>query len=134
MGAQLAAALLAAFGCGARAMVDASDEGGDGPRAGEGGAASDNFAGTGGIRANRAPAEPVGPIDLGGVALPACEPGFPPSSAGSRECTYMFRGQCYDERIEACACACVGLAVSNCISGGFLNLDEPQTVSCIAAR
>jgi hypothetical protein len=127
------ATLLVAFGCGARAQVEGAGEGGDGAGALEGEAGAGDARGNGGARSTPLPPDPGGDnLDLRGTTLPACQPGFSPASGGMRECAYMFRGQCYEEKLEACACACVGSAVSRCISGGFLDPDEPQTVSCIA--
>jgi hypothetical protein len=132
-GAVLLTALL--FGCGARALVDGSaDEeefgtaaaGGSGGRGGGGG----GRAGGGGA----SPVNPVGPggaIDLDGILLPDCEPGFSMATAGSRDCTYLFRGDCYEDQLIACGCACQGLADSRCIIGGFLNPNDPQRVSCV---
>jgi hypothetical protein len=134
---RLSAALLSlqlgAVGCGARATASGSDEPGDGPDgAGEGGRGPVSPAGSGGRRPSPDPPESVGPIDVGGTPLPACVPGFSPSRGGSRECTYMFSGQCYEQPLAACACACAGSASTHCIIVGFLNPDDPQTVSCIA--
>jgi len=129
----LAALLLAALqlGCGARASADGSPDddelGTSGGRDGTGGRST---AGRGG-GAGAPTIDRGGPIDLGGVTLPDCEPGFSMTAAGSRECAYLYRGDCFDERLVACACACQGLADSQCIIGGFLNPDDPQSVSCI---
>jgi hypothetical protein len=127
------AALLS--GCGARAQVDASpdeEEIGTSGASAEGGAGGRGGAGAAGVGA--APTVgPAGPIDLGGVVLPDCEPGFSMSAAGSRECTYLYQGGCYEDPISACACACQNLADNRgCIIGGFLNPSAPQTVSCVS--
>jgi hypothetical protein len=126
------AALLS--GCGARALVDASpgeEEIGTSGASAEGGAGGRGGSGAGGLGA--APTvDPAEPIDLGGVVLPDCEPGFSISAAGARECTYLYRDDCYEDPLSACACACQSLADNRgCIIGGFLNPDSPQTVSCI---
>lgn len=122
------------LGCGARALVDASpDEGeiGTSGADGRGGARGSGGGGAGGVGAATT-ADPAGPIDLGGVVLPDCEPGFSMSAAGSRECTYLYRGDCYEDPLLACACACQSFADNRgCIIGGFLNPDAPQTVSCV---
>jgi hypothetical protein len=128
----LAACLLAALllACGARAPVDASpdeEEFGTSAAAGRGGAGGGARGGAGGA----SPIDPDGPIDLGGVQLPDCKPGFSMSAAGSRECAYLYRGDCFEDRLAACACACQGFADNQCIIGGFLNPDDPQSVSCI---
>jgi hypothetical protein len=44
----------------------------------------------------------------------------------------MYQELCYEGSLQACACACTGPRENRCIIGGFLNPDEPQTVSCIA--
>lgn len=122
-----------ALGCGARALVDGSpDEGefGTSGAGGEGGAGARSAGGRSG-GGGATPIDPDGPIDLDSDVLPACEPGFSMATAGSRECAYFHRGVCYEERLVACACACQGLADSQCVIGGFLNPAEPQTVNCI---
>jgi hypothetical protein len=132
----LAAVALAGLlpACGARALVDGTPEddeefdtsGAGGGRGGSGG----RGGGTGGVDA--APTiDPGGPIDPDGVPLPNCAPGFSMATAGSRECAYLYQGKCHEQRLAACACACEGLANAQCIIGGFLNPDEPQSVSCI---
>lgn len=126
----LAALLL---GCGARALVDGSpDEEEFGTSAaGRGGGAGGRGAGGRGGVGGGSTSDPSGPIDLGGVQLPDCQPGFSMAAAGSRQCAYLYRGDCYEDRLAACACACQGLADTQCIIGGFLNPDDPQSVSCI---
>lgn len=126
----LAALLL---GCGARAPVDGSpdeDEFGTSAAGGRDGAGGRGVGARGGV-GGASPIDPDGPIDLGGVQLPNCEPGFSMAAAGSRECAYLYRGDCYEDRLAACACACQGFADNQCIIGGFLNPDDPQSVSCI---
>jgi hypothetical protein len=133
-GAVLLTALL--LGCGARALVDASPDEEEFGTAAAGGAAGRGGGGGDGGRAGggASPVNPVGPrgaIDLDGITLPDCEPGFSMGTAGSRDCTYLFRGDCYEDQLMACACACQGLADSRCIIGGFLNPNDPQRVSCV---
>jgi len=134
LGAVLLGAVLFGFGCGARAAVDGSpdpdDEAGSAGAAGSRGTGGSAGTGTGG-EGQGFPVDPIGPIDLGGITLPDCEPGEPPSSAGSRGCTFLFDGACYDDPVMACACACRGRDDSRCIIGGFLNPDEPQRVRCM---
>jgi hypothetical protein len=125
------AALL--IGCGARALADApsdEEEFGASGAAGRGGAGGRGGDGTSGVGA--APTiDPTAPIDPG-VTLPECELGFSMSAAGSRPCTYLYQGNCYDDPLMACACACQSFAANRgCIIGGFLNTDDPQTVSCV---
>jgi hypothetical protein len=125
------AALL--LGCGARALVDGSpdeEEFGTSAAGGRAGAGGRGAGATGGVGGSST-IDPGGPLDPGGAALPDCEPGFSMATAGSRECAYVFRGDCFEDRAAACACACQGLADNQCIIGGFLNPDEPQSVSCI---
>lgn len=126
-----AAALL--LGCGARALVDGSpdeEELGTSAAGGRGGAGGRGAAATGGA-GGASTIDPGGPSDPGGSPLPDCVPGFSMATAGSRECAYVFRGDCFEDRAAACACACQGLADNQCIIGGFLNPDEPQSVSCV---
>lgn len=125
-----------AFGCGARAMVDGGaddDDDEDEVVAGSSGSGASGEGG-GGPSGGGAQAAPIAPgsVRIPGVALPDCEPGFSRSSAGARQCTYIFRRDCYEQPLLACACACEGLPDNNCIIGGFLNPDEPQRVSCVA--
>jgi hypothetical protein len=131
----VAAAFAIVLGCGARAMVDGAEEG-DADEPGPGATGVGAAGGTGGTAGARAPSggEPVSPfsIDVGSTPLPDCEPGFPPSAALRRECTYIYQDLCYEGSLEACACACSGPRANRCIIGGFLNPDEPQTVSCTA--
>jgi hypothetical protein len=120
------------IGCGARASADGSGEDGEEfgtPGAGEPGGSGGRGGRSGGSGAGMI--DPTAPIDLEGIMLPECEPGFSMSAAGSRECTYLFRGDCHEDPLMACSCACRGFADSRCIIGGFLNPDEPQTVSCV---
>jgi hypothetical protein len=122
----LAALLL---GCGARALVDGSPDEEEFGTSGAGGRGAAGGRGGGGV--GGAPTiGPGGPIAPGSV-LPDCEPGFSMATAGSRECAYLFRGDCYEDRLAACACACQGVANNQCVIGGFLNPDDPQSVSCI---
>ncbi len=119
----------AGLGCGARAMVEPSaddDTVVDGV-AGAGSAGS-GAGGRGG--APQVEADPGEPDDGDGMALPACEPGFVPSD-GSRDCPFLSAGRCYATLLAACACACPEGGQSSCVSGGFLNPDEPQDVTCI---
>jgi hypothetical protein len=125
------AALL--IGCGARALAGAPfDEEESGASGAAGGGGAGGRGGDGASGAGAAPAiDPTAPIDPG-VTLPECELGFSMSAAGSRECTYLYQGNCYDDPLMACACACQSLASNRgCIIGGFLNPDDPQTVSCV---
>jgi hypothetical protein len=114
-------------------MVDGADDGDEEAEGEPSGSAQGARAGGagGGAPVRSDPVFPVS-IDVASTPLPACEPGFLPSGAARRECTYMFRDRCYEESLQACACACSGRQASRCIIGGFLNPDEPQTVSCIA--
>jgi hypothetical protein len=131
-GVALIAMLGVAVGCGARAEVDGSGE--DSGRAGtraDGEAGSDSRNGNGGARSAPSPSDSRNSIDLVGMTLPACQPGSLPFGAGARECNYLFDGRCHDEALDACACACTG-AARKCIISGFLNPDEPQSVTCIA--
>lgn len=116
------------IGCGGRAIPGGPDA--DEDMAGEGGAPSDN-PGRGGRAGSGVPTVPGVPIDVDRVTLPPCTPGFPPSSAGGRDCTYILRQQCFEEQLAACACACSDPDANSCIIGGFLNPDEPQSVICI---
>lgn len=109
-------------------MPNGSDPDEDGPA----GAGSDAPGGRGGSGSGSVPLEPGVPIDLDRVTLPPCTPGFLPGSAGDRDCTYIFRQQCFREPLAACACACSGSEANSCIIGGFLNPDEPQSVICIS--
>ena len=62
------------------------------------------------------------------MALPPCVPGFRPSSANGRECTFVHERRCYEDEVTACACACpMG---GSCIIGGFLDPEGPFPVSC----
>lgn len=132
----LAAVSLALVGCGARALVDGAPDGEESGTSGAGGrdaaGGRGGASGRGGGGVGGAPrTDPAGPIDPGGVTLPDCEPGFSMATAGGRACAYLFRGDCYEDRLAACACACEGLADNQCVIGGFLNPDDPQSVSCV---
>jgi hypothetical protein len=123
--------MLAALGCGARAEVGGAGDGGRAATPREGAAASESRDGTGGTRSRSVAPDPGSTIDLVGTTLPECRPGFPLSSAGTRECSYIFDGRCHEEALDACACACRG-AANRCVISGFLDSDEPQLVTCIA--
>jgi hypothetical protein len=134
----LSLGLLGPMGCGARALPSGSDSDEEGfGAAGHGGAGSNDPSAPGGSGSGSgaapgaAPSEPGVPIDVDRVTLPPCTPGFPRSSANGRECTYILRQQCFQEQLVACACACSDPDANSCITGGFLNPDEPQSVICI---
>src|SRR5690242_1146006 len=102
---QAAAAAGLLLACGARARVDGTPEddeefgtSGAGGRGGDGG----RGGGAGGV--GGAPTiDPGGPIDPDGVTLPRCVPGFSMATAGSRECAYLYQGECHEQRLAACA-------------------------------
>jgi hypothetical protein len=134
VGFALSLGLFSSMGCGARALPSGSgsDEEGFGA-AGQGGAGSNDPGARGGSGSGSgaAPSEPGVPIDVDRVRLPPCTPGFPRSSANGRDCTYILRQQCFQEQLAACACACSDPDANSCITGGFLNPNEPQSVICI---
>jgi hypothetical protein len=121
-------------GCGARAIPSGSDSDEEVFGTAGGGGASNGPGGRGGSGSGSGavPGEPGVPIDVDSVTLPPCTPGFPRSSAGGQDCTYILRQQCFQDPLAAFACACSEPDDNSCIIGGFLNPDEPQSVICIA--
>lgn len=115
------------LGCGARALPEGGEEDpfeGGGGSSGGGGRSSGSQGGAAGTR------NPGQVPQFGSPAtpLPACEPGFRPGTRADRECNFVYDGLCYEDENVACACArCTG---QGCQFAGFLNPDEPQTVSC----
>lgn len=121
------------LGCGARAADAPADEENLGT-AGAGAAGDRGGPARGGSGDGSGAASTLDPGELGEPSeprfqLPACQPGF--AMSGGRECGYTFEGDCYEDEVRACACACEGLADSRCVIQGFLNPDEPQRVSCV---
>ena len=49
--------------------------------------------------------------------------------ADADHCVYLYEGRCYDEKLDACACACKKQSGTIC-SSGFPNPDVPTEVSC----
>jgi hypothetical protein len=106
------------LGCGARSTVDSMEQTAN--ASGAGGTSSGSRGGSGGQA-------PVAPVDTS--ALPECELGFPRFET-DQGCQYTYESLCYDTPQAACACACPRGGESSCVIGGFLNPDEPQSVSC----
>jgi hypothetical protein len=85
---------------------------------------------------NRDPEPPTGTPGGGGggggsddheVDLPQCKLGVKQAEAES--CKFLYEGRCYEEQLEACACACPRKTGTTCISG--LPDDEvPTDVLC----
>src|SRR5687768_11898316 len=42
----------------------------------------------------------------GGTLLPECVPGFAQSDDPVRPCNWLVRGLCFEDKLEACSCAC----------------------------
>jgi hypothetical protein len=61
---------------------------------------------------------PDEPTDAG-TPLPNCEKGFDASAERDRPCNWVAKGYCYEEKLEACACACPRdpSVTSHCASG-----------------
>jgi len=67
-------------------------------------------------------AEPGDPSDSdvgpGTDVLGKCEAGFDRYEEPDRDCNWVVNGLCYEEKLDACACACPGgTAVTTCSSG-----------------
>lgn len=71
------------------------------------------------------------PRPEGDTELPACNLGFALSDRGERKCNWYYDGHCYEERIEACACACPRTQDSICSSGFYGGEDSATEVSCL---
>ena len=63
------------------------------------------------------------------VALPACKRGFLPASETGTPCNFLYDGRCYDEKLDACACACTKNSGTTCLSG-FPQPNGKVAVSC----
>lgn len=62
--------------------------------------------------------------------LDSCMTGFVREEAPDRPCNWVVGDRCYEEKLEACACACPdGTAVSTC-SSGFPEPDGAVEVYC----
>jgi hypothetical protein len=61
------------------------------------------------------------------VDLPACKQGV--KQADTDSCVFLFKGRCYEDKLDACGCACAGKPNSTCLSG-FPQEDVPTEVSC----
>ncbi|HVU00873.1 MAG TPA: hypothetical protein VHE30_03945 [Polyangiaceae bacterium] len=63
------------------------------------------------------------------VDLPECKKGRSPESGAAPNCPYEYDGLCWDAKLDACGCACVGIKDSTCASG-FPDSVGTVTVSC----
>lgn len=63
----------------------------------------------------------------GEVDLPECKLGVKRSAA--ERCIYLYEGRCYDEKLDACGCACKKQRGTTC-SSGFPSEDQPTQVTC----
>lgn len=61
------------------------------------------------------------------VDLPECKLGVDESEAES--CLFLYEGRCYEEKLDACACACKRMSGTTC-SSGFPDPSRPTKVSC----
>jgi hypothetical protein len=64
------------------------------------------------------PADPAEQGSDNSVQLGDCMAGFDQFEEPERDCNWVVEDRCYEDKLEACACACPGgTAVSTCSSG-----------------
>ena len=64
------------------------------------------------------PSEDDGPLPGAQEDLGKCMTGFDRTEEPDRDCNWVVKDRCYEDKLEACACACPsGTAVTTCSSG-----------------
>ena len=79
------------------------------------------------------PADPSGQADSGldpSVGLGKCGGGFDRYELPERDCNWVVEDICYEDKLDACACACPKGTVSTTCSSGFPQQDGRVPVYC----
>lgn len=66
----------------------------------------------------------------GTTPLADCEPGFNPVREPERSCNWTVDGQCYEDKLAACACACPASSQDTVCSSDFPLENGRVPVSC----
>lgn len=61
------------------------------------------------------------------VDLPECKLGVKQGDA--ERCIFLYEGRCYEDKLDACGCACKKQRGTTC-SSGFPSEDKPTQVTC----
>ena len=117
---------LAMIACGSRSPIGesgalAEDGSSPGERPASNGGSGSTLAngGSGSALPDRGAGGTASTDDGSRDALPPCVPGLErrAARAGGVDCNWLVSGRCYEDRLDACACACPRDRDSTCISG-----------------